>query len=75
MKKNNRIGLIKVEVFANLDSLSEEHNKIEIETKFEFKEKLIKKEVKELVDKFTSGLNNYLNDETEEQDNVNCEPK
>ena len=75
MKKNNRIGLIKVEVFANLDSLSEEHNKIEIETEFEFKENLIKKEVKELVEKFTSGLNNYLNDETEEEDNVNCEPK
>ncbi len=61
-KKENKIGLIKVEVIANLDSLSDEHNQIEIETEFEFNENLIRKDVKELVEQFTSGLNNYLND-------------
>ena len=61
-RKENKIGLIRVEVIANLDSLSDEHNQIEIETEFEFNGKLIKKDVKELVEQFTSGLNNYLND-------------
>lgn len=59
-KQKNRIGLIKVEVFANLDSLSEESDQLEVETDFKFKEDLIKSEVRELVEKFTIGLNNYL---------------
>lgn len=61
-EKENKIKLITVEVIANLDSLSDEHNQIEIETEFEFNGRLIKKDVKELVEQFTSGLNNYLND-------------
>lgn len=60
-KKENKIGLIRLEVIANLDSLSDEHNQIEIETEFEFNGRLIKKDAKELVEQFTSGLNNYLN--------------
>lgn len=60
-KKENKIGLIRLEVIANLDSLSDEHNQIEIETEFEFNGRLIKKDVKDLVEQFTSGLNNYLN--------------
>lgn len=61
-KEENKIKLIAVEVIANLDSLSDEHNQIEIETEFKFNENLIRKDVKELVEQFTSGLNNYLND-------------
>mgnify|MGYP001131931666 CR=1 FL=1 len=60
-KEENKIGLIRVEVFVNLDSFSKENDQVEIETKFEFKENLIRKDVKELVEQFTSGLNNYLN--------------
>lgn len=60
-KKENKIGLIRLKVIANLDSLSDEHNQIEIETEFEFNGRLIKKDVKDLVEQFTSGLNNYLN--------------
>lgn len=60
MEEENRIKLIEVQIFANLDSLSEEHNQVEIETEFEFKENLIRKNVKELVEKFTEGLSDYL---------------
>lgn len=66
MEEENRIKLIEVQIFANLDSLSEEHNQIEIETEFEFKENLIRKNVKELVEKFTEGLNDYLKEGEEE---------
>lgn len=63
MKEENRIKLIEVQIFANLDSISEEHNQIGIDTEFEYKENLIKKEIKELVEEFTSKIQNYLNDE------------
>lgn len=65
MEEENRIKLIEVQIFANLDSISEEHNQIEIETEFEYKENLIKKEIKELVEEFTSKIQNYLNNESE----------
>lgn len=66
MEEENRIKLIEVQIFANLDSLSEEHNKVEIETEFEFKENLIRKNIKELVEKFAEGLSDYLKEGEEE---------
>ena len=69
-ENENKIKLIKVEIFANLNSVSEEHNKIEIETEFEYKESLIKKEIKELVEKFTERIQNYLNDDEAEEQKI-----
>ena len=60
-KEEKKIVLIRLEVFVNLDSFSKENDQVEIETNFEFRENLIRKDVKELVEQFTSGLNNYLN--------------
>lgn len=59
--QNKRFGIIRVEVFIDLDSLEKDDDTIKLETKINYDKEIIKENVSELVSKFTKNLENYLN--------------
>lgn len=65
---NRRFGLVKLEVFVNLEEL-EKGNEDFIEIDFNYSRGFIKEEIKELVEKFGNDVQDYLkNDEEVEAD-------
>lgn len=59
--KNKRFGLIRVEVFIDLDSLEKDDDAIKLETEIKYDKEILKENVSELVSKFTKNLEDYLN--------------
>ena len=62
-ENQEKLGLIKVEVYIDLNKLDKNNNEIKLETTYKFNETLITNNVKELVEEFTLNLKKYLNEE------------
>lgn len=56
--KNNRIGLVKLEVFINLDDLEKGEDCIEID--FNYVRHFVKEDIRELIDKFGQDVQDYF---------------
>lgn len=67
-KECKRFGLVKLEVFVNLDDL-EKGKEDFIEIDFNYSRGFIKEDIKELIEKFGNDVQDYLkNDEEVEAD-------
>lgn len=66
-KKDTRVGLIKLEVFVNIDSLMNGEDALEVD--FNYNRTFINENVRELVEKFAEDIQDYMNEEEEDDDN------
>lgn len=70
-KKDTRVGLIKLEVFVNIDSLMNDKDSLEVD--FNYNRTFINKNIRELVEKFAEDIQDYMKED--EENNVNFESK
>ncbi len=70
-KKDTRVGLIKLEVFVNIDSLMNDKDALEVD--FNYNRTFINKNIRELVEKFAEDIQDYMKED--EENNVNFESK
>lgn len=66
-KKDTRVGLIKLEVFVNIDSLINGEDALEVD--FNYNRTFINENVRELVEKFAEDIQDYMNEEEEDDAN------
>lgn len=66
-KKDTRVGLIKLEVFVNIDSLMNDEDALEVD--FNYNRTVINENVRELVEKFAEKIQDYMKEDEEENDN------
>lgn len=66
-KKDTRVGLIKLEVFVNIDSLMNGEDALEVD--FNYNRTFINENVRELVEKFAEDIQDYMNEEEEDDAN------
>lgn len=70
-KKDTRVGLIKLEVFVNIDSLMNDKDALEVD--FNYNRTFINKNIRELVEKFAEDIQDYMKED--EENNLNFESK
>ncbi len=70
-KKDTRVGLIKLEVFVNIDSLMNGKDALEVD--FNYNRTFINKNIRKLVEKFAEDIQDYMKED--EENNVNFESK
>lgn len=70
-KKDTRVGLIKLEVFVNIDSLMNDKDALEVD--FNYNRTFINKNIRKLVEKFAEDIQDYMKED--EENNVNFESK
>ena len=68
-KECKRFGLVKLEVFVNVDDL-EKGKEDFIEIDFNYSRGFIKEEIKELVEKFGNDVQDYLKNDEEVEANA-----
>lgn len=66
-KKDTRVGLIKLEVFVNIDSLMNDEDALEVD--FNYNRTFINRNVRELVEKFAENIQDYMKEEEEDDAN------
>lgn len=66
-KKDTRVGLIKLEVFVNIDSLMNDEDALEVD--FNYNRTFINGNVRELVEKFAENIQDYMKEEEEDDAN------
>lgn len=70
-KQDRRLGLVKLEVFINLDSMEKEEDCIEID--FNYARGFVKKDIRSLIENFGQDVQDYieLNKEVEQDEETN----
>ena len=66
-QKDTRVGLIKLEVFVNIDSLMNGEDALEVD--FNYNRTFINESVRELVEKFAENIQDYIKEDEEDNDN------
>ncbi len=60
-QKDTRVGLVKLEVFVNIDSLMNEEDALEVD--FNYNRTFINEKVRELVEEFGEKIQDYIKEE------------
>ena len=60
-QKDTRVGLVKLEVFVNIDSLMNEEDALEVD--FNYNRTFINEKVRELVEEFGEKKQDYIKEE------------
>ena len=60
-QKDTRVGLVKLEVFVNIDSLMNEEDALEVD--FNYNRTFINEKVRELVEEFREKIQDYIKEE------------
>lgn len=66
-QKDTRVGLVKLEVFVNIDSLMNGEDALEID--FNYNRRFIEQNVRQLVKEFGEKIQDYIKED--EEDSVN----
>lgn len=66
-KKDTRVGLIKLEVFVNIDSLMNDEDALEVD--FNYNRTFINENVRELVETFAEKIQDYMTEDEKNNDN------
>ena len=66
-KKDTRVGLIKLEVFVNIDSLMNGEDALEVD--FNYNRTFINENVRELVETFAEKIQDYMTEDEKNDDN------
>lgn len=66
-KKDTRVGLIKLEVFVNIDSLMNDEDALEVN--FNYNRTFINENVRELVETFAKKIQDYMTEDGKNNDN------
>lgn len=66
-KKDTRVGLIKLEVFVNIDSLMNDEDALEVD--FNYNRTFINENVRELVETFAEKIQDYMTEDKKNDDN------
>lgn len=60
-QKDTRVGLVKLEVFVNIDSLMKEEDALELD--FKYNRNFINENVRDLAEKFIENIQDYIKEE------------
>ena len=66
-EKDTRVGLIKLEVFVNIDSLMNDEDALEVD--FNYNRTFINENVRELVETFAEKIQDYMTEDKKNDDN------